>query len=257
MPHLPGRLLWNYRSLCLEVFWFLPIKSLDVFLILPSGNLLHSYWKWWFIVDLPSYNMVDLSIVFCGCLPEGKSHEIPWSLNEIYTNLHEGAMEISRNRPTELRHLTSAQTRSSTSTSSAWTTGWGVNREKNNRPRLGIKQFVMANYGKMRFEFDKHSMIYPIDILWCSSSLCWITRAYLPKSPMFWYLSKKPSFMTCRSEKRFPSFCQWWSYDSHMVILRVFMNCPIHVVEKNTQDEYIIIYHPTPQLRTMAPWFFF
>ena len=113
-----------------KFFWFLPIKTLDVFLILPSGNLLHSYWKWWFIVDLPSYNMVDLSIVFCGCLPEGKSHEIPWSPNEIYTNLHEGAMETSRNRPKELRHLTSAQTRSSTSTSSAWTTGWGVNRKK-------------------------------------------------------------------------------------------------------------------------------
>jgi hypothetical protein len=41
----------------------------------------------------------------------------------------------------------------------------GCEPEKNNRPRLGIKQFVMANYGKMPFEFDKHSMIYPIDIL--------------------------------------------------------------------------------------------
>ena len=78
---------------------------------------------------------------------------------------------------------------------------------------------------------------------------------------MFWYLSKEPSFITCRSEKRFPSFCQWWwSYDSHMVILRVFMNCPIHVVEKTHKmniSAYIIIYHPTPQLRTMAPWFFY
>ena len=30
-----------------------------------SGNLLHSYWKWQFIVDLPINSMVDLSIVFC------------------------------------------------------------------------------------------------------------------------------------------------------------------------------------------------
>ena len=37
------------------------------------------------------------------------------------------------------------------------------------------------------------------------------------------------------------------------------MNCPIHVVEKTHKmniSAYIIIYHPTPQLRTMAPWFF-
>ena len=26
--------------------------------LLPSGNLLHSYWKWWCIVDLPSYKIV-------------------------------------------------------------------------------------------------------------------------------------------------------------------------------------------------------
>jgi hypothetical protein len=51
----PVDLTWRFQ---LEHFPFRWGKTLSWLVVLPSGNLLHSYWKWWFIVDLPIENMV-------------------------------------------------------------------------------------------------------------------------------------------------------------------------------------------------------
>ena len=42
-------LIWFHSEYI--IFWYVMIN-------IPSGNLLHCYWKWWFIVDLPIDSMV-------------------------------------------------------------------------------------------------------------------------------------------------------------------------------------------------------
>ena len=61
------------------------VKILQIYRILPSGNLLHSYWTWLFIVVILPLKMVIFHSYVS--LPEGiqKQHEISWALQQVPT----------------------------------------------------------------------------------------------------------------------------------------------------------------------------